>query len=123
MEVNLTAQHLWFYKNGNLIVDSDFVSGNVGRGNGTHTGIYGITYKTRDAILGENSGADYRSPVSFWMPFNGNEGLHDANWRSKFGGSIYKTNGSHGCVNLPYSAAEKIYNNIEAGVAVVVFYE
>ena len=123
VEVNLTAQHLWFYKNGNLIVDSDFVSGNVGRGNGTHTGIYGITYKTRDAILGENSGADYRSPVSFWMPFNGNEGLHDANWRSKFGGSIYKTNGSHGCVNLPYSAAEKIYNNIEAGVAVVVFYE
>ncbi|MDE7425991.1 MAG: L,D-transpeptidase/peptidoglycan binding protein [Lachnospiraceae bacterium] len=123
VEVNLSVQHLWFYKNGKLIVDSDFVSGNIGRGNGTHTGVYGVTYKTRDAILGENSGADYRSPVSFWMPFNGNEGMHDASWRSKFGGSIYKTNGSHGCVNLPYSAAQKIYNNIEAGVAVVVFYE
>ncbi|MBD5088170.1 MAG: L,D-transpeptidase family protein [Clostridiales bacterium] len=123
VEVNLSVQHLWFYKNGKLIVDSDFVSGNIGRGNGTHTGVYGVTYKTRDAILGENSGADYRSPVSFWMPFNGNEGMHDASWRSKFGGSIYKTNGSHGCVNLPYSAAQKIYNDIEAGVAVVVFYE
>lgn len=123
VEINLTAQHLWFYKNGKLIVDSDFVSGNVSRGNGTHTGVFSITYKTRDAILGENSGADYRSPVSFWMPFNGNEGMHDASWRSKFGGSIYKTNGSHGCVNLPYSAAQKIYDNIEAKVPVVVFYE
>ncbi|MCI8409762.1 MAG: L,D-transpeptidase family protein, partial [Lachnospiraceae bacterium] len=123
VEINLTSQHLWFYKNGKLIVDSDFVSGNVSRGNGTHTGVYGLTYKERDAILGENSGADYRSPVSFWMPFNNNEGMHDASWRSKFGGSIYKTNGSHGCVNLPYSAAQKIYNNIEAGVAVIVFYE
>lgn len=123
VEVNLTAQHLWFYKKGKLIVESDFVSGNINRGNGTHTGVYSITYKARDVVLGENSGADYRSPVSFWMPFNGNEGLHDANWRSKFGGTIYKSNGSHGCVNLPYAVAEKIYNNIEKGVAVVVFYE
>lgn len=123
VEVNLTAQHLWYYRNGKFIVESDFVSGNTSRGNGTHVGVYGITYKTRDAILGENSGADYRSPVSFWMPFNGNEGLHDASWRSRFGGNIYKTNGSHGCINLPRSAAEQIYNNIEAGTAVVVFYE
>lgn len=123
VEINLTAQHLWFYKDGKLVVDSDFVSGNISRNNGTHTGVYGITYKKRDAILGENSGASYRSPVSFWMPFNGNEGMHDASWRSKFGGNIYKTNGSHGCINLPHDAAEKIYNNIEAGVAVVVFFE
>lgn len=123
VEVNLTEQHLWFYKKGKLVVDSDFVSGNISRGNGTHTGVYGITYKDRDVILGVNSGASYRSPVDFWMPFNGNEGLHDASWRSKFGGTIYKTNGSHGCVNLPRAAAEKIYNDISADVPVIVFYE
>lgn len=123
VEANLSAQHLWFYKNGKLIVDTDFVSGNISKGNGTHTGVYRLYSRERDRILGEYSGADYRSPVSFWMPFNGGEGLHDASWRSKFGGSIYKTNGSHGCINLPFSAAQKIFDNIHTGVAVIVFYE
>lgn len=123
VEANLSAQHLWFYKNGKLIIDTDFVSGNISRGNGTHTGVYSINSRERDRILGEYSGADYRSPVSFWMPFNGGEGLHDASWRSRFGGSIYRSNGSHGCINLPHSAAEKIYNNIKTGVPVIVFYE
>ena len=50
------------------------------------------------------------------------EGLHDATWRSKFGSTIYKTSGSHGCVNLPLSAAETIYGIIEAGWPVIVFY-
>ena len=49
-------------------------------------------------------GQDYNSEVSFWLPFNGDVGIHDASWRSEFGGSIYKTRGSHGCVNTPYSA-------------------
>lgn len=118
VEINLTAQHLWFYKNGSLIVESDFVSGSVAAGNATPTGSYRITYKQKDAVL---RGQGYASPVSYWMPFNGGIGLHDASWRSKFGGTIYKTNGSHGCINLPYSAAKKIYENISAGDAVLVY--
>ena len=51
--------------------------------------------------------------MKYWMPFNGGIGLHDASWRSKFGGEIYKNSGSHGCVNLPRSVAETIYNNID----------
>ncbi|MBQ3773496.1 MAG: L,D-transpeptidase, partial [Pseudobutyrivibrio sp.] len=64
----------------------------------------------------------YESHVHFWMPFNMGEGLHDATWRNKFGGDIYKRSGSHGCVNLPLSAAEKIYDIVEAGWPVIVFY-
>ena len=48
-------------------------------------------------------------------------GFHDATWRGKFGGSCYKRNGSHGCVNLPYSVAQQLYENIEAGCAVLVY--
>ncbi len=118
VEINLTAQHLWFYKNGSLVVESDFVSGSVKAGNATPTGSYRITYKQKDAVL---RGQGYASPVSFWMPFNGGIGLHDASWRSKFGGTIYKTSGSHGCINLPYSAAKTIYENISAGDAVLVY--
>ena len=66
-------------------------------------------------------GADYASPVSFWMPFNGGVGFHDAPWRSSFGGTIYQYNGSHGCINMPYEKAKTLYNNISTGYYVVVY--
>lgn len=118
VEIDLTSQHLWVYKDGVMVVESDFVSGNVNKGNGTPVGIYGITYKERDATL---KGENYSSDVSFWMPFNGNVGMHDATWRSMFGGDIYLTNGSHGCINLPYQKANEIFNNVEKGEAVIVY--
>ena len=118
VEINLTAQHLYFYKNGSLVVESDIVSGCVADGNSTPTGIYGITYKEKDATL---NGEDYSTPVSYWMPFNGGVGLHDATWRSSFGGTIYKTNGSHGCINLPYSVAQTIFENISTNDPVIVY--
>ena len=62
-------------------------------------------------------------PVDFWMPFNGNIGIHDASWRTEFGKNIYMTNGSHGCVNSPYELANTIFDNIEAGTPIVCYYE
>lgn len=124
VEINLTAQHLWFYKKGKLVVESDFVSGNESKGHSTPQGTYFVLFKERNAILGARSNADYRTPVSFWMPFNRGIGMHDANWRhGKFGGTIYKYNGSHGCINLPYNVAQKIFNNISAGVPVLCYYD
>lgn len=119
VEINLTAQHLHFYKDGQLVVESDFVSGNVARGNSTPSGAYPLTYKQRNAVL---TGPTYRSPVSYWMPFNKGIGMHDANWRGSFGGNIYKTNGSHGCINLPTGAAKTIFENIETGMPVLCYY-
>lgn len=119
VEINLTAQHLYFYKNGNLLVESDFVSGNESKGWSTPAGAYPLTYKQRDATL---KGEGYATPVSYWMPFNGGIGMHDANWRYSFGGNIYKTNGSHGCINLPPSVAKVIYENISAGMPVLCYH-
>lgn len=119
VEINLTAQHLYYYKDGKLVVDSDFVSGNESKGWATPAGVYTITYKERNATL---KGEDYSTPVSYWMPFNGNIGLHDASWRSSFGGSIFKTSGSHGCVNLPPSVAKTIFENINAGIPVLCYH-
>ena len=117
-EVNLTAQHLFFYKDGQKILESDFVSGNVSNGHTTPPGIFALTYKQRDAVL---KGEGYASPVKFWMPFNGGIGFHDASWRSSFGGSIYKTGGSHGCVNMPYAAAKELFENVYAGMPVICY--
>lgn len=119
VEINLTAQHLFYYKNGELVIESDFVSGNPFRGNDTPGGAYSITYKERDATL---KGQNYRTPVSYWMPFNGNIGMHDSSWRSTYGGTIYRSNGSHGCINLPPAAAKTIFENIEQGVPVLCYH-
>ena len=99
-------------------MDSDFVSGNLSKGHGSPTGAFSVTYTTTDAVL---RGEDYATPVKYWMPFAGDVGMHDASWRKSFGGNIYKTNGSHGCINLPTSVAKTIYNTIEKGWPVLVY--
>ena len=119
VEINLTAQHLFYYKDGSLVVESDFVSGNEAKGWATPAGVYPLTYKQKDAVL---KGEDYKTPVDYWMPFNGGIGLHDATWRSSFGGTLYKNGGSHGCVNLPHSVAQKIFENISAGTPVLCYH-
>lgn len=118
VEIDLTSQHLWVYVDGELVEDTDFVSGNVSNGNNTPVGIYAITYKERNATL---KGENYASKVSYWMPFNGNVGMHDASWRNDFGNDIYLTGGSHGCVNLPVKEAEVIYGYVEKGEPVIVY--
>lgn len=118
VEINLTAQHLFLYKDGILILESDFVSGNLSKSYGTPTGTYPIQYKENDAVL---IGEDYESPVKYWMPFNGNIGLHDASWRKSFGKDIYLKNGSHGCINMPKAAAKTMFENVARGVPVIVY--
>ena len=118
VEIDLSAQHLWYYHDGAVVVSTDFVSGDPTKGYATPTGVYSITYKERNATL---KGEGYSSPVNFWMPFNGGVGLHDASWRSSFGGSIYNGGGSHGCINLPYSAAQTIFGSISKGDPVIVY--
>ena len=55
------------------------------------------------------------------MAYSGNSyGIHDASWRNKFGGTIYKSNGSHGCVNVPTDVAAKLYQRIEVGTPVYI---
>ncbi|WP_341274763.1 L,D-transpeptidase family protein [Clostridium saccharobutylicum] len=120
VEINMTKQHLWFYKNGTLVAAGDVVTGNISRGHSTPVGIYRLKFKQKNAVL---KGESYRTPVKFWMPFNGGIGIHDASWRSQFGGDIYKTSGSHGCVNAPNYLAGIIFNNIEEDTPIVCYYE
>ncbi len=119
MEVDLDNQKVYQYIDGECVVETDCVSGKaIDSDRLTPDGTYSIVYRKSPAVL---KGADYESPVTYWMPFNGGIGFHDATWRSKFGGELYLTGGSHGCINLPLSAAKEIYANVYSGMPVVVY--
>lgn len=120
VEINITRQCLWFYKNGKLIARGAVVTGNPNKGHSTVLGTYMLNYKQKEAAL---IGEGYEAEVTYWMPFFGNTGIHDASWRYSFGGDIYKRNGSHGCVNAPLYLAKKIYDNIEEGTPIICYEE
>ncbi|MBZ9688298.1 L,D-transpeptidase/peptidoglycan binding protein [Clostridium estertheticum] len=120
VEVNITRQHLWFYKNGKLITQGSVVTGNPNRGRSTVLGTYMLNYKQKGATL---TGPGYEAPVTYWMPFFGNIGIHDASWRYSFGGEIYKRRGSHGCINAPIYLAKTIFDNIEEGTPIICYEE
>ncbi len=119
IEIDLSKQHMWFVRDGKAIVETPIVSGNPNQGDATPPGIYPITYKTRNAVL---RGPGYASPVSYWIPFNGNIGIHDASWQPVYGGNRYLYAGSHGCINTPYSKVAQIYKLSKEGMPVVVHY-
>ena len=121
LEADLNSQHLYLYQDGNLVLETDFVSGTMISDFGcvTPEGIFGMLYKSTDAVL---VGETYRTPVKYWMPFYGNYGLHDANWRGAFGGDIFVTGGSHGCINAPLEVVEKMFGKVEVGTPVVAYY-
>jgi hypothetical protein len=118
VEVDLDDQHVWVYRDGEEVVSTDCVSGKAVMDHITPDGTYPITFRQKDATL---VGEDYSSKVAYWMPFNRNVGMHDASWRSSFGGKIYVNSGSHGCVNLPPEMAGKVFDNVRQGEAVVVY--
>ena len=126
IEANLSSQHVWIYVDGTMVCETDCVSGNTSLGRGTPTGVFQILYKDTDVDLkGQqlaNGQYSYISHVNYWMPFYGGCGFHDASWRSRFGGSIYKTDGSHGCINLPPSITPKFYGYVRSGMPVIVYY-
>lgn len=117
--VSIKEQKLWYYKNGNLVITSNVVTGTKNTWD-TKTGNFRIRSKATNTYL---TGADYKSYVNYWMliDYGTQIGLHDATWRSSFGGNIYKYNGSHGCINLPYHVAQTIYQKAKIGTKVYIY--
>lgn len=123
VEIDISRQKVWFYYKGECILDGvPCVTGNAGN-HDTPPGVFYLKSKSRNAVLRgwNDNGTRYASPVKVWMPFNGGIGMHDASWRSDFGGEIYKTNGSHGCVNMKLEDAEKVYEYIDKTMPIIVY--
>ena len=119
IEVDMTEQKMYYYENGELRLETEVVTGNISKGRGTPEGTNYVYGKQMNRIL---RGADYETPVKYWMPVYKSIGLHDSTWRSSYGGTIYKTDGSHGCVNTPIHKMEELYNMVEIGTPCILFY-
>ena len=117
LEVSLDNQYIWFYRNGQLLTEAPIVSGNLATYNITRTGIFQIYGMVEDTVL---KGPTWNDHVDYWMPFDGDIGIHDSDWRDEYGGDIYKENGSHGCVNTPIDAMRIVYENSFYGMLVIV---
>lgn len=119
IEVNMTDQKLYYYVDGELIIDTPVVTGNMGRRMNTPCGTNYVYFKQRNRTL---IGPNYQTFVNYWMAVNGHIGIHDATWRNEFGGDIYLTQGSHGCINTPMEAVSQLYDMVEVGTPVVMYY-
>ena len=121
IEVSLDNQHLWLYKDGALVTETDIVSGAPKAGRETYRGAWPIAYKASPYNLSSQE-YGYNVKVNYWMPFVYGQGLHDASWQSSFGGNRYKSGaGSHGCINLPTDQAALIYNTIDGGYPIIIY--
>lgn len=119
IEVDMTNQMMYYYRDGVLEIETPVVTGNTSLRRGTPCGTNYVYAKQTNRVL---RGPGYASPVKFWIPVKGGIGIHDASWRSEYGEEIYKTNGSHGCINTPYDKVAKLYEMVEIGTPCVMFY-
>jgi len=117
VKISIANQIIEVYKNNELVITSSIVTGTENYSD-SDKGTFMIYSKSKNVYL---KGVGYLSFVNYWMPYNRGEGLHDATWRQEFGGDIYKTNGSHGCINMPLEVAEKVYNTVNVGTVVEVY--
>ena len=85
IEVSLDQQHLWLYKNGVLVTETDIISGLPVDGRETYRGAWPIAYKASPFTLSSDV-YGYDTTVTYWMPFVYGQGLHDASWQTNFGG-------------------------------------
>lgn len=128
IDVDLNEQHAYMYIDNQLVWETDVITGNPTIDESTPVGVWKINNKQSPSVLigapDANGNPSYRNPVQYWIPFVDNLiGLHDASWRSTFGGNINTISSwSHGCVNLPIAKATEIWNLCVVGDAVIVHY-
>lgn len=117
VEVSVDNQYVWFYWEGKLIAETPVVTGDVATLCDTPKGAFRVSYKQADTFL---VGATWNDHVDYWIPYFGNYGIHDSDWRDEYGGDIYLNSGSHGCVNTPLEPMSIIFEHAYVGMPVIV---
>ena len=126
-EVDMSAQHMWYIQNGQVVLETDVVTGEPIPSKITPEGVYSLMWKQPNSVLVGDINPDtgepaYRTKVKYWMQVTSSGvGFHDAIWQTAFGGTLYQIpgTGSHGCINMPLDQAAALFNMIEPGTPVI----
>lgn len=126
-EVDMSAQHMWYVQNGQVVLETDVVTGEPIPSKITPEGVYSLMWKQPNSVLVGDINPDtgepaYRTKVKYWMQVTSSGvGFHDAIWQTAFGGTLYQIpgTGSHGCINMPLDQAGELFNMIEPGTPVI----
>ena len=126
-EVDMSAQHMWYVQNGQVVLETDVVTGEPIPSKITPEGVYSLMWKQPNSVLVGDINPDtgepaYRTQVKYWMQVTSSGvGFHDAIWQTAFGGTLYQIpgTGSHGCINMPLDQAGALFNMIEPGTPVI----
>ena len=119
IEVNIASQHLWYYVDGACVLDFDVVTGMDTASRRTPTGVFQVLWKDTEHTMKGSYGTSF---CHFWMPITWEGvGIHDAYWRSSYGGDIWRGSGSHGCINTPYEKMKQLYSMAPEGTPVIVY--
>ncbi len=126
-EVDMSAQHMWYVQNGQVVLETDVVTGEPIPSKITPEGVYSLMWKQPNSVLIGDINPDtgepaYRTKVKYWMQVTSSGvGFHDATWQTAFGGTLYQIpgTGSHGCINMPLDQAGALFNMIEPGTPVI----
>ncbi len=115
--VSVSQQHLWACQGRKQVDSTPVTTGAKVHHRQTPLGSWRVQGKQRNRYL---VGPGYRDYVHYWMPFNGDFGLHDASWQTMpFGSSQWPKQGSHGCVHVPTKTMAWIYRWARVGNTVV----
>lgn len=120
-EVDMSAQHMWYVQNGQVVLETDVVTGEPIPSRITPEGVYSLMWKQRDATLvgdikPETGKPEYETDVAYWMQVTSSGvGFHDAIWQTAFGGTLYQIPGT----NMPLDQAGALFNMIEPGTPVI----
>ncbi|WP_314507856.1 L,D-transpeptidase family protein [uncultured Microbacterium sp.] len=119
IEVNLSQQQAYLFEN-EQVVQSWYISSGK-EGFASSTGNFRIRAKLATQNMGNRDltkAPYYFTPDVPWvMYYNGDEALHGAYWHDNFGNVM-----SHGCINMPVSAAAFVYTWAPMGTEVSVHY-
>ncbi|MHC5269888.1 L,D-transpeptidase family protein [Enterococcus sp. LJL98] len=122
IEIDMVNQHMWYYKDGKVALETDIVTGKPSTP--TPPGVFYVWNKKLDEVLRgfNDDGSKYASPVKYWMPIDWTGvGIHDSDWQPHYGGELWKTVGSHGCINTPPGVMAQLYEMVEVGTPVLAF--
>jgi lipoprotein-anchoring transpeptidase ErfK/SrfK len=123
-EVSIAEQRIWIYKDGELVLETNVVTGKTTTGEDTSPGVWYILFKRTNYTLTGNAvgKGPYAVEVDYWAPFtNSGQGFHDASWRTNWQNNAYIADGSSGCVNVTPSMMKAVYDHLAVYQPVIVY--